>query len=415
MDVGANLLMSNNENANQLSEPMLFEEEEKYYETQHGKKLLSRGRNRIIATNRRLLVFTGSGYKSLFYDKIAALNVRKGQKLEISLVGGKEPEVFSVSRKGALGLFEVVSRMISLSSDARMAYAIGTLEAQKSMMAKQQAVAMEVGARHVMEYISEETHEEKATAAKQRMDAYAEDYSKKQMVSVNAKNSEGKQLNVSFNFIPKIKSTIYSAMGSEALYTLTHGVYSRSSAVAGMLYGNAKSAGSSLSATIASTIKQSVMEEVARNAYAMRYVALDNISHTVVLEGNTSAYASSDCLCFPDLSIEEFTSNVYQEFGERLVSGHVEAVASEKDHKAETPRMEKAEGFGLLRKEEAEKKSNVEEERQSLEIKNALDAHKQEVAKKILGNSIIFNARALNEKKKKEKKIFEHFVTSSHD
>jgi hypothetical protein len=77
--------------------------------------------------------------------------------------------------------------------------------------------------------------------------------------------------------------------------------------------------------------------------------------------------------------------------------------------------MEKAEGFGLLRKEEAEKKSNVEEERQSLEIKNALDAHKQEVAKKILGNSIIFNARALNEKKKKEKKIFEHFVTSSHD
>ncbi len=238
MDVGANLLMSNNENANQLSEPMLFEEEEKYYETQHGKKLLSRGRNRIIATNRRLLVFTGSGYKSLFYDKIAALNVRKGNKFEISLVGGKEPEVFSVGRKGALGLFDVVSRMISISSDARMAYAIGTMEAQKNIMVKQQAVAMEVGARHVMEYISEETHEEKATAAKQRMDAYAEEYSKKQMVSVNAKNSDGKQLNVSFNFIPKIKNTIYSAMSSEALYTLTHSVYSRSSAVAGMLYGN---------------------------------------------------------------------------------------------------------------------------------------------------------------------------------
>ena len=391
---------------------MLFEEEEKYYETQHGKKMLSRGRNRIIATNRRLLVFAGSGYKSLFYDKIAALNVRKGNKFEISLVGGKEPEIFSVGRKGALGLFDVVSRMISISSDARMAYAIGTLEAQKSIMAKQQAVAMEVGARHVMEYISEEIHEEKATAAKQRMDAYAEEYSKKQMVSVNARNSDGKQLNVSFNFIPKIKSTIYGAMGSEALYTLTHSVYSRSSAVAGMLYDNAKSARSSVSATIASTIKQSVMEEVARNAYAIKYVALDNISHTVVLEGDASAYASYDCLCLPELSIEEFTSNVYQEFGERLVSGHVEAVASEKEHKAETPRMEKAEGFGLLRKEEAEKNSNSEEEHKTIVVKNSLDAHKQEVARRILENSIIFNARALNEKKKKEKKIFEHFINS---
>ena len=56
------------------------------------------------------------------------------------------------------------------------------------------------------------------------------------MVSVNAKNSEGKQLNISFNFIPKVKNTIYSAMGSDALYTLTHSVYSRSSAVAGMLF-----------------------------------------------------------------------------------------------------------------------------------------------------------------------------------
>ena len=391
---------------------MLFEEEERYYEAQYGKKLLGRGKNRIIATNSRILVFTGSSYKSLFYDKIAFPNVRKGRRLEINLVGRKEPEVFDVSRKAALGLFEVISRMISLSSDARMAYAIGTMEAQKNIMAKQQTVAMEVGARHVMEYISEEIHEEKATAAKQRMDAYAEEYSKKQMVSVNAKNSDGKQLNVSFNFMPKIKSTIYSAMSSEALYTLTHSVYSRSSSVAGMLYGNTKSVGSSLSATIASTIKQNVMQEVARNAYEMRYVAMNNISHTVVLEGDPSAYASYDCLCFPELNIEEFTGNVYQEFGERLVGSHVETVASAKDRSAEMPHVEKAEGFGLLRKEEAEKKSNVGEEQSSVEIKNALDAHKQEVAKKILGNSIIFNARALNEKKKKEKKVFEHFINS---
>jgi hypothetical protein len=391
---------------------MLFEEEEKYYETQHGKKMLGRGRNRIIATNRRLLIFSGPDYKSMFYDKIASLNVRKGQKLEISLVGGKEPEVFSVSRKGALGLFEVVSRMISLSSDARMAYAIGTLEAQKSMMAKQQAVVQEVGTRHVMEYISEEAYAEKATGAKQRMDAYAEDYSKKHMVSVNAKNSEGKQLNISFNFIPKVKNTIYSAMGSDALYTLTHSVYSRSSAVAGMLYGNAKSVGSSLSATIASTIKQNAMEEVARNAYAIKYVALSNISHTVMLEGDTLAYASPNCFCFPELSIEEFTSNVYHEFGERLVEAHLEAISGREEHKTETLSIEPAAGAGLLRKEHADENKNAGEAHLNPEAKNALDAHKEEVAKKILGSSIIFNARALNEKKKKEQKVFEHFINS---
>ncbi|MCL4387912.1 hypothetical protein M1567_02040 [Candidatus Marsarchaeota archaeon] len=403
--------MSNNKNSSKLEEPMLFEEEEKYYETEHGKKILSRGKNRIIATNRRLLVFTGSGYKSLFYDKIAVVNVKNGKQLEISLVGGKEPEVFTVSRKGALGLFEVVSRMISLSSDARMAYAIGTLEAQKNIMAKQQAVAMEVGARHVMEYISEETNEEKATTAKQRMDAYADDYSKKHMVSVNAKNSEGKQLNISFNFIPKIKNSIYSAMSSEALYTLTHSVYSKSSAVAGMLYGNTKSVGSSLSATIASTMKQSAKEEVAKSAYAMKYVALSNISHTVVLEGDTEAYASPNCFCFPDLSIEEFAGSIYQEFGERLVGTHVEAIADKEGHSTETLSTGNA-GLVLLRKEHAERDSFIEATNAGHETNSTVDLRKQEVAKRILENSIIFNARALNEKKKNEKKIFEHFTSS---
>ncbi|MEM0154447.1 MAG: hypothetical protein QW814_01270 [Methanothrix sp.] len=402
--------MSNNKNAGRPEEPMLFEEEEKYYETPHGKKLFGSEKNRIIATNKRLLIFAGSGYKSLFYDKITSLNVRKDKIFEINLVGGKEPEVFSVGRKGALGLFDVVSRMVSVSNDARMAYAIGSIDAQKNVIAKQQAMVQEVGARHVMEYISEEVSSESATVTKQRMDAYAEDYSKKQMVSVNAKNSYGKRLDISFNFIPKIKDSIYNVMSSEALYTLTHSIYSRSSAVAGILYGNAKNAGVSLSATIASTIKQNAMEKIAQDAYAMKFVALSNISHSIVLEGDPSAYIEPNCFCFAALSIEEFTKNIYYEFGERLAGLYTETVEMVKAQKEEPLHAEVA-GFGLLRKGQSNERDHVETQLGN-ETQKAAEAHKKSVEERILKNMIIFNARVLNEKKKNEKKVFGHFINA---
>jgi hypothetical protein len=319
---------------NDYEDPVIMPEGETLYETTHGNKLqLGSSKNILKANNRMLLIYTKNGYKSLFYDKMTAVNVKKGfsqYKLEISLLGAKEPESISLSKKAAVDLFNIVSNLTSLSNDSRLAYAIGSLEAQKMVKEKEQEMMGALRERQMAQLVMHSNTKDKSPTVqlgvfsstqetnKSRIPGpdYLEQYSKKHEIKVEAKNSEGKSTGISFNFVPKVKGIITSRLNSEALYTLANGMYSGSSIVAGLLYGSAKSAGKTLSATMSSTLKQAVKEDYAKNAYALKCVALNNIQHSVELEGNPAAYV--EALYLPDIPVEEFTNNIYNELGAKL-------------------------------------------------------------------------------------------------
>jgi hypothetical protein len=333
--------MSNTKNSLETDVPMLLPEEYVLYETKSRKGIFAVGRDNIRVTNRRLLIIKNKeDYRSLFYDKVVSLDVKRGlfrNKLKINMLGSSEPGVLGVSRRDAPNLFSVISNTVSLSSDSRLAYAIGTLDATH-LIEREREMTQEIGSKMIMQQYLANTAETRRTNVTSITDLGL--YHKEHAISMEAKNSDGKKLDVNFNFVPKVKNIVSSRLNSEALYTLANGMYSGSAIVAGLLYGTAKNARATLSATMASTLKQSIKEDYLRNVQGLRCVALSNIQRIVELEGDPMAYA--DLRHFADVAVDEFTSDVYHDLGTRLAGlDHYEELIN-KTHEAEGHVVEQA-------------------------------------------------------------------------
>jgi len=324
------VIMKVAKNDSGIEVPILMPDEEVYYETKHGGMLNFMGNgNSVRATNKRILIFEGKTYRSLFYDKIASLNVKRGHKsskLELNLLGGKEPICIALNKKDALSLFNVISNAISINSDSRIAYAVGTIEAQKAMQSREKSIMHEMGVQMVEMELSSgrskyaEMNKARTGNGNALNKAFLDELTANNTISVDAKTNDGNKTNISFNFIPKVKGILLNKRTADAIYTLSNSIYSKSGVVADMLYGGAKSTGVILTATMSNIMKQQVLatrEELYKNAYEMRYVAINNVIQQMQLEGNPMAYAEIS-MCF-DAKVEEFASNVYAELGNRLV------------------------------------------------------------------------------------------------
>ncbi|MCL5102061.1 MAG: hypothetical protein M1544_01760 [Candidatus Marsarchaeota archaeon] len=312
--------------------PILLPEEEKHYDTSEssrkGKLRLKRG-SRVIATSRRILIYENGSYKSLFYDKLVSLNVRKGRGLsvlELNLVGGTQVSV-KLGSKDVISLFDIISNFTSLSNDARIAYAIGTMDAQKSMLEAKKSIVQEIGSQRVMQYM-----QEGAESGYEGMQVSQSGNPEKGYVKLEAKNEEGRGTGINFNFVPKAKAAIIDRLTREALYTLSHGMRYGSAMAAGLVYSGMRNAGTTLNATMVNMLKQDLKANMFANAAAIRYVSLNGIVQGVELEGLPMAYANE---AHYEADICDFTNNVYEEFGSRL-AGLVAEHVVEAERKVET-------------------------------------------------------------------------------
>lgn len=348
------MLNLTNKQNQEISIPLLVNEE-KRYETANLNGVIKSKNNKVVVTNTRLLIFSNGGYKSFFYDKIVSINVRHKRRsdiVEISLLSGKEPEAVKVSRLGALGLVSTISAITSLSNDSRLAYAIGSIEAQKALKEQEKTVVQDLG----MQMVQYQKNTEEGTKIKHENPGIYEypadvESAKNEIVKIETKDNSGKKLDLSFNFVPKVGKRIYDAASSEAFYTLTNGVYSRSNRIIAELYGTAKDAASSaikatLTATMLNTVKQlkhypSVANASYENAHALRCVAINNMMQAIPLDdGDSSAYINM-LSYFADIAVEEYTKNIFHELGVRLTNKAFESQITE----AQTIREEDVHGI----------------------------------------------------------------------
>ncbi len=329
------------------------------YRSRHGAKLsLMKGKNLIVATNRRLLIFSRKGYKSIFYDKVVSLDVSHGLSvsyLKIKLMAG-DAEVVKLKRSKAYNLFGVISNITSVNKDVALAYSNGILDTKS---------AMSTSARDAQEMpeMQELMHARKGYDASVA-EPHADAQSRKPYSSMPP---------VNFNFIKSEDDTEQSNIDS--LRDISRHIYNNSAMLFNMAYKTAKvttrfTAGKSAELLTILNEKLKQIDASAGQAMSIRYVSLADIARQVELGQDPELFllhvAFLDALS-SGAYYQSYQDNSYSDLGKKLVGVnrvnpfHEAVVESEKkvlNQKKRTTEYEQAqavyEDSSLLRRESEE-------------------------------------------------------------